>query len=115
MATSFRSASAKMIRLLRPWRTKLMRREDIMSLRSLNQAADECFLESMPPTRTREQHEAAIAVWNEILDEASANAARAKARYIQEQRYEHAALARDMAEYFNAMKATKEAPFRPAM
>jgi hypothetical protein len=29
-------------------------------------------------------------------------------------RYEHAVIARDMAEYFKAMKATKEAPFRAA-
>jgi len=85
-----------------------------MSLQSLNTAADECFAQSMPRVRTRQEHEAAIEVWNKLLDEASANALRAKDRYIEEHRYEHAAIARDMAEYFKAMKATKDAPFCPA-
>jgi len=85
-----------------------------MSLQSLEKAADECFTLSLPKSRTREQHEAAIEVWNKLLDDAIANAVRAKDRYIEEHRYEHAAIARDMAEYFKAMKATKDAPFTPS-
>lgn len=85
-----------------------------MSLRSLEKAADECFTQSMTIVRTREDHEAAIEVWNKLLDDAIDNAIRAKDQFIQEKRYEHAAIARDMAEYFKAMKATKEAPFQPA-
>jgi hypothetical protein len=85
-----------------------------MSLRSLNKAADECFQESVSLARTQEEHYAAIDVWNELLDRAIANAIQLKARYIEERRYEHASIARDMAAYFDAMKATKDAPFRPA-
>ena len=84
-----------------------------MSLQSLNKAADECFQQSMPRVRTREEHEAAIEVWNQLLDDAIANARRAWDRYVEERRYEHAAIARDMAEYFEAMKASKDAPFQP--
>jgi hypothetical protein len=62
----------------------------------------------------REEHEAAIAVWNGILDAAIAHARGAMRRYVDECRYEHAAIARDMAEYFGVMKATNDAPFRPA-
>ena len=85
-----------------------------MSLQSLEKAADECFQAAMPQVRTREEHEAAIAVWNELLDSAIASAAVLKDRYLEEKRYEHAAIARDMAIYLGAMKATKDAPFRPA-
>ena len=82
-----------------------------MSLRSLEKAADECFTQSMAIVRTREDHEAAIEVWNKLLDDAIDNAIRAKDQFIEEKRYEHAAIARDMAQYFKAMKATKDAPF----
>jgi hypothetical protein len=85
-----------------------------MSLQSLNKAADDCFQQSMPQSPTREEHDAAIEVWNNILDDAIANAIRTRDRYVEEKRYEHACIARDMAEYFKAMKATKYAPFRPA-
>ena len=85
-----------------------------MSLRSLEKAADECFTQSMPKVRTREEHEAAVAVWNKLLDDAIANAVRTKDQSIEEHRYEHAAIARDMAEYVRAMKVTKDAPFTPA-
>jgi hypothetical protein len=85
-----------------------------MSLQSLEKAADDCFTLSMPKSRTREEHEAAIDVWNKLLDDAIANAIRARDQYVEEKRYEHACIARDMAEYFKAMKATKDAPFQPA-
>ena len=85
-----------------------------MSLQSLEKAADECFTLSMPRAKTREEHEAAINVWNKLLDDAIANAIRARDQYVEERRYEHACIARDMAEYFKAMKATKDAPFQPA-
>jgi hypothetical protein len=85
-----------------------------MSLQSLNKAADECFQASMPQVRTRDEYQAAIEVWNQLLDDAIASAIRARDRYVEEHRYEHAAIARDMAEYFRAMKATKDAPFTPA-
>jgi len=47
-----------------------------MSLQLLNKAADECFVRSMPAAHTREEHEAAIEVWNKLLDDAIANAVR---------------------------------------
>jgi hypothetical protein len=84
-----------------------------MSLQSLNKAADECFRQAMPRARTREEHEPGIEVWNQLLDDAIANARAAWDRYVEERHYEHAAIARDMAEYFRAMKATKDAPFQP--
>src|SRR4051812_9154625 len=65
----------------------------VMSLQSLNKAADECFQASMPQVRTLEEHEAAIEVWNQLLDDAIANAIRARDRYVEEHRYEHAAIA----------------------
>ncbi len=85
-----------------------------MSLESLNKAADECFVQSMPKVRTREEHEAAIKVWNQLLDQAIAGAIRTRDQYVEEKEYDHAAIARDMADYFRTMKATKDAPFRPA-
>jgi hypothetical protein len=85
-----------------------------MSRLSLEKAADECFTLSMPKAKTREEYEAAIEVWNKLLDDANTNAIRVKDQYIKETRYEHACIARDMAEYFKAMKATKDAPFEPA-
>jgi hypothetical protein len=82
-----------------------------MSLQSLEKAADDCFTQSMRVVRTREEHEAAIDVWNKLLDDAIANATRARDQYVDAKRYENAAIARDMAEYFKVMKATKDAPF----
>jgi len=82
-----------------------------MSLQMLNKAADECFMRSMPQVRTQAEHEAAIDVWNKIIDDAIGNAIRAKAAYIDAMQYEHAVIARDLAVYFEAMKATKDAPF----
>ncbi|HYE20841.1 MAG TPA: hypothetical protein VEA69_20510 [Tepidisphaeraceae bacterium] len=84
-----------------------------MSFPSLERAADECFTRSASIAKTREQHEAAIQVWNRLLDDAIANAIRAKDQYVEEKRYEQACVARDMAGYFNAMKATNDAPFQP--
>jgi hypothetical protein len=84
-----------------------------MSLASLEKAADECFALSMPKARTREEHEAAIGIWNKLLDDAIENADRARDQFLQEKRYEHALIARDMAKYFKAMKATKDALFAP--
>ena len=85
-----------------------------MSLRSLEKAADECFVLSMPKSRTREEHEAAVEVWNKLLDDAIAHADRARDQFLDERRYEHALIARDMSKYFTAMKATKDAPFASA-
>ena len=85
-----------------------------MSLRSLEKAADECFAQSMAIVRTPEEHQAAIEVWNQLLDHAIENATGARDQYVQEARYELACIARDMADHFKAMKATKDAPFRSA-
>ena len=85
-----------------------------MSLPSLQKAADECFTHSMAIVRTLEEHEADIEIWNRVLDNAIENATRVRDRYVEEKRYELACVARDMADYFRAMKATKDAPFRRA-
>jgi len=68
----------------------------------------------MAVVRTPEEHQAAIEVWNQLLDYAIENAARARDQYVREARYEQACIARDMADYFKAMKATRDAPFRSA-
>jgi hypothetical protein len=83
-----------------------------MSLQLLNEAADECFARTIAVAGTLEQHHSVIEVWNGLLDEAIAGAIRAKNRYVEDARYEDACVARDLAEYFGAMKATEDAPFR---
>ena len=40
----------------------------VMSLESLEKAADDCFTQPMRLVRSRVEHEAAIDVWNKLLD-----------------------------------------------
>jgi hypothetical protein len=82
-------------------------------LQALAKVADECFKNSMPSANTRAEWEAAIDVWNKLLDDAIANANMMKDEYVKDAYYFHAIIARDMSDYFEAMKARKNAPFTP--
>lgn len=79
----------------------------------LERAADDCFARTMSVVRTPKEHEAAIGAWNELLDDAADNARRVMRQYTDQRSYALAVVARDMAMYLTAMRATKDAPFRP--